>query len=139
MRDRSGRSGRRLGSQKPGTAWGAASCFAGAGAATGPDPGALAGPCAAAGAARKANEARPRASKPPTDRPATRFRAESKDLWMGNEADCTDLAGDVLMWRGLIDHPARRMRAGLAPAGPVSPLRDIVSGRWPLPRVSGSH
>src|ERR1700730_5404460 len=87
MRVRSGRSGRRLGSQKPGTAWGAAS-VAGLGtvcaAAVLPDS-------AAASTATAAHFVR---------RPAGR-----RDFACGNRAICNESGRSWFDLEGLIDHP----------------------------------
>lgn len=95
MRERSGRSGRRRGSQKPGTAWGAASCFAaGAGVGCAAGLGAV-WACAKAGPLDSAS----------TMAVAPARRAAKDDRAMGNKVVCNGLAGLCLDVEGLIDHP----------------------------------
>src|SRR3954447_9238386 len=105
-RDRSGRSGRRRGSQNPGTACGAASTAGGAGvgACTGPQETETTSAAAIAHPASKALKVRGR-----------RIVDNGADRWV--------MAGKYQGFDGLIDHPARDARAVLRHFRPCSAQR----------------
>src|SRR5262245_24039814 len=93
MRERSGRSGRRRGSQKPGTAWGAASTFCGTGVGVAWAGGfGAAGACACAVALTSASM-------------VAAARQAVSGLVMGNRAVRNGSGQGFWDMEGLIDHP----------------------------------
>src|SRR5690349_17969599 len=108
MRVRSGRSGRRRGSQKPGTAWGAASVVG------------LGTVCAAA-VPPDSTAARTATSAHPARRPAGR-----SDFACANRAICNESGRSWFDLEGLIDHPPGKSSAVSVNGGSALALKIML-------------